>query len=52
MDLQNVGFCLPQCVEISPYRLFENHDLLANVSRFQVPLYPTKDSNIRFSGKI
>jgi len=51
-DLQNARFHLLQCVAISLKRLFGDHELPNNVSRFQVPAFPTKHPSTRSKKKI
>jgi hypothetical protein len=52
LELQNAGFRLPQRVEISPRRLFGNHDLPDDVSGFQVPEFPANQPGTRSGKKI
>ena len=52
LDLQNAGFCLPQRLEISPRRLFGNHDLPLDVLGLQVPESPAEHPSTRSGKKI
>jgi len=52
LDLQIAEFHLLQHVETSPRRLFGNHDLPANLSRFEVLSFPIEHPNTRSGKKI